>query len=91
MKPYALCAPSLPAGESVANLADVFGTAFGIALARLNLPVLPTFCVLSAGYLYSSRCAPFAACRACCVHCWAALLMGHAVDLPHLDRSPTDR
>lgn len=44
-----------PAGESVANLADVVGTAAGIALAKLNLPVLPTFCILSLGYLYSSR------------------------------------
>jgi hypothetical protein len=31
------------------------GTAFGIALAKFNLPVLPTFCLLSLGYLYSSR------------------------------------
>lgn len=39
----------------MANLADVVGTAAGIALAKLNLPVLPTFCILSLGYLYSSR------------------------------------
>lgn len=39
----------------MANLADVVGTAAGIALAKLNLPVLPTFCLLSLGYLYSSR------------------------------------
>lgn len=47
--------PCCPAGESVANLADVVGTAAGIALAKFNLPVLPTFCILSLGYLYSSR------------------------------------
>lgn len=41
----------------MANLADVVGTAAGIALAKFNLPVLPTFCLLSLGYLYSSRCA----------------------------------
>lgn len=35
------------AGESVANLADVVGTAFGIALAKFNLPVVPTFALLS--------------------------------------------
>jgi hypothetical protein len=43
------------AGESVANLADVVGTAFGIALAKANLPVLPTFAALSVGYLIASR------------------------------------
>ncbi len=43
------------AGESVANLADVVGTAFGIALAKANLPVLPTFVALSIGYLAASR------------------------------------
>ena len=37
----------LPAGESVANLADVVGTAFGIALARTSLPVVPMFALLS--------------------------------------------
>ncbi|EFN54059.1 hypothetical protein CHLNCDRAFT_8919, partial [Chlorella variabilis] len=42
-------------GESVANLADVVGTAFGIALAKANLPVLPTFAALSVGYLIASR------------------------------------
>lgn len=42
-------------GESVANLADILGTAFGIALARLNLPIVPTFGVLSVGYLLASR------------------------------------
>ena len=55
---HSQCDPCLrlpSAGESVANLADVVGTAAGIALAKLNLPVLPTFCLLSLGYLYSSR------------------------------------
>ncbi|KAL6769734.1 hypothetical protein ACKKBG_A40660 [Auxenochlorella protothecoides x Auxenochlorella symbiontica] len=42
-------------GESVANLADVVGTAFGIALARAACPILPAFLALSAGYLYASR------------------------------------
>lgn len=42
-------------GESVANLADVVGTVFGIILAKANMPVLPTFLVLSAGYLVASR------------------------------------
>jgi hypothetical protein len=41
--------------ESVANLADVVGTAAGIAIARANPPVLPTFCLLSLGYLLASR------------------------------------
>ena len=40
----------------MANLADVVGTAFGIALAKANLPVVPTFCALSLGYLMASRC-----------------------------------
>ena len=34
-------------GESVANLADVVGTAAGIVLDKAQLPVVPTFCVLS--------------------------------------------
>lgn len=42
-------------GESVANLADVFGTAAGILLAKGNLPLIPTFCFLSLGYLLASR------------------------------------
>ncbi|EFJ49504.1 hypothetical protein VOLCADRAFT_80645 [Volvox carteri f. nagariensis] len=42
-------------GESVANLADILGTVAGIALSRMKLPRMPTFCVLSAGYLLSSR------------------------------------
>ena len=42
-------------GESVANLADIAGTAFGIALAKANLPIVPTFVVLSGGYLLASR------------------------------------
>ncbi|KFM23068.1 UPF0420 protein C16orf58-like protein [Auxenochlorella protothecoides] len=42
-------------GESVANLADIVGTAFGIALARAACPILPAFLALSAGYLYASR------------------------------------
>ncbi len=42
-------------GESVANLADVLGTAFGIVLAKQNAAMLPTFAVLSIGYLIASR------------------------------------
>ncbi|PSC70770.1 histidine-tRNA cytoplasmic isoform B [Micractinium conductrix] len=42
-------------GESVANLADVVGTALGIALAKTSLPVVPTFALLSVGYLLASR------------------------------------
>jgi Vitamin B6 photo-protection and homoeostasis len=42
-------------GESVANLADVLGTICGIVLAKANLPVIPTFAVLSCGYLLASR------------------------------------
>jgi hypothetical protein len=42
-------------GESVANLADVFGTAFGILLAKAKYPTVPTFVCLSAGYLLASR------------------------------------
>jgi hypothetical protein len=42
-------------GESVANLADVLGTIFGILVSKARAPVLPTFCFLSAGYLISSR------------------------------------
>ena len=34
-------------GESVANLADVFGTAFGIFLAKAKMSTLPTFIALS--------------------------------------------
>ena len=41
-------------GESVGNLADVFGTAFGIALTRTSVPVLPAFAALTLGHLYSS-------------------------------------
>lgn len=42
-------------GESVANLADVIGTVFGIAMTRINLPVVPSFLALSLGYLVASR------------------------------------
>jgi hypothetical protein len=42
-------------GESVANLADVFGTAFGIILAKAKFPTVPTFLSLSVGYLIASR------------------------------------
>lgn len=38
-------------GESVANLADILGTLLGIALSKAKLPLFPTFCVLSGGYL----------------------------------------
>jgi hypothetical protein len=39
----------------VANLADIVGTLVGIALSKARLPLLPTFAVLSAGYLVASR------------------------------------
>lgn len=39
----------------MANLADILGTTMGILLSRMNLPLRPTFCVLSAGYLVASR------------------------------------
>lgn len=42
-------------GESVANLADIGGTITGILLSRTKLGMVPTFCLLSAGYLYASR------------------------------------
>ncbi|GFR40042.1 hypothetical protein Agub_g580 [Astrephomene gubernaculifera] len=42
-------------GESVANLADILGTVAGILLARVKLPTVATFTLLSAGYLLSSR------------------------------------
>mmetsp|Transcript_2721 Transcript_2721/g.6356 ORF Transcript_2721/g.6356 Transcript_2721/m.6356 type:complete len:561 (-) Transcript_2721:65-1747(-) len=42
-------------GESVANLADILGTIFGILLFRTRWPVVPCFAGLSAGYLYASR------------------------------------
>lgn len=42
-------------GESVANLSDVFGTAFGILLAKAKLPTVPLFLGLSIGYLIASR------------------------------------
>ena len=47
--------PTPCAGESVANLADVLGTAFGIVLARASPPLVPSFCLLSVGFLVSSR------------------------------------
>lgn len=39
-------------GESVANLADVFGTAFGIFLAKAKMSTLPTFIALSGTFFY---------------------------------------
>ena len=42
-------------GESVANLADVMGTLCGIMLARGNFQIVPTFAILSVGYLIASR------------------------------------
>jgi hypothetical protein len=42
-------------GESVANLADILGTLVGIALSKARLPLVPTFAVLSCGYLVASR------------------------------------
>jgi hypothetical protein len=45
----------LRVGESVANLADVLGTGFGILLTRAATPLVPTFGILSLGYLLASR------------------------------------
>jgi hypothetical protein len=42
-------------GESVANLADIIGTLLGIGLSKAKLPLVPTFCFLSLGYLFASR------------------------------------
>lgn len=42
-------------GESVANLADIIGTVMGIGLSKARLPLVPTFCALSVGYLLASR------------------------------------
>jgi hypothetical protein len=42
-------------GESVANLADILGTLAGIMLSKWKLPMVPTFVVLSCGYLLASR------------------------------------
>ena len=42
-------------GESVANLADIGGSVTGILLSRSKFKMLPTFCLLSAGYLLASR------------------------------------
>jgi hypothetical protein len=42
-------------GESVANLADILGTLAGIVLSKWKLPMVPTFVVLSCGYLLASR------------------------------------
>lgn len=43
-------------GESIANLSDVVGTAFGILLTRSKrVSTFPAFALLSAGYLISSR------------------------------------
>lgn len=42
-------------GESVANLADILGTLAGILLSKWKLPMVPTFVVLSCGYLLASR------------------------------------
>lgn len=42
-------------GESVANLADIMGTIAGILLSKWKLPMVPTFMVLSCGYLLASR------------------------------------
>ncbi|KAF6257569.1 vitamin B6 photo-protection and homoeostasis-domain-containing protein [Scenedesmus sp. NREL 46B-D3] len=42
-------------GESVANLADILGTLAGILLSKGKLPMVPTFAVLSCGYLLASR------------------------------------
>ncbi|WIA11604.1 hypothetical protein OEZ85_011709 [Tetradesmus obliquus] len=42
-------------GESVANLADILGTLAGILLSKGKLPMVPTFVVLSCGYLLASR------------------------------------
>jgi len=38
----------------VGKLADVFGTAFGIALTRTTVRVLPAFAALTVGHLYAS-------------------------------------
>lgn len=42
-------------GESVANISDICGVAFGIALSRLQWPIAGTFALLSLGYLVASR------------------------------------
>ena len=52
---FSLLADVTAKGESVANLADIGGTVAGILLSRSKLGMLPTFCLLSAGYLVASR------------------------------------
>ncbi len=39
----------------MANLADIGGTITGILLSRTKFGMVPTFCLLSAGYLFASR------------------------------------
>lgn len=39
----------------MANLADILGTLAGILLSKWKLPMVPTFVVLSCGYLLASR------------------------------------
>lgn len=39
----------------MANLADILGTLGGILLSKWKLPMVPTFVVLSCGYLLASR------------------------------------
>lgn len=36
-------------------MADIFGTVLGICLSKAKLPLNPTFCALSLGYLVASR------------------------------------
>lgn len=50
-------------GESVANLADVFGTAFGIFLAKAKMSTLPTFIALSGNFLLQCPPLRFMKCR----------------------------
>lgn len=42
-------------GESVANLSDICGVAFGIMLSRFGWPIGANFLLLSSGYLVASR------------------------------------
>ena len=36
------------------NLADIFGTSFGIVLSKMAVPVAPAFALLAVGHAYSS-------------------------------------
>lgn len=99
LPPHSTQADITAKGESVANLADILGTLAGIALSKARLPMVPTFAVLSAGYLIASRkvgrsfccmlcCGVFCAALCFVLSVWRGAACGLPPSSPFCPRTP---